>query len=592
MLKNILNFTKTIYKYLGKKLILNVFLNTLQSLMNGTGIVLLIPLLTLAGIMGSINSSNFLLDNTQKFFLALSPNVSLIIILMLFIFILSFNAVLNRQASILSTKITEEFSSYLRIELFKNVVHSKWDCISNKRSSDITNTFTMEISRVSSATMQLLRITSQIIAALIQISISFVISAPITIFALINGIIIFIFMSSSFRKAKKLGTSLLFMNKEVQLQVTEQLNGIKEVKSYCIQDMQIENFSHLVKKIKSNSINFSKIQSIPDTIYKIISAIIISLFFYSSIAIFKVNPANLLIILFIFGRLWPLFSSFQSSLQNLFVMLPSFNNLMQIIEDFKNNSEINSSNNDKNIFSLNNCIEFKNVSFKYSGKEEFAIKDISFKIPSKSFTAFIGKSGSGKTTLANILMGLLLPQEGYLCSDEKRITEENVLAWRKHLAYVPQDSFIFNDTIKENLLRFTPLAKEDEILDALKLACADEFVSKLPKGIDTVIGDRGIKLSGGERQRIVLARAILRNPSILILDEATSSLDTQNELKIQKAIEDLQGKLTLIVIAHRLSTIKAADNVLVIENGHLKEQGNYESIIENFMQGVDALMQN
>lgn len=572
MLKNILNFTKTLYKYLGPKLILNIFFNTIQSLMNGTGIILLIPLLSVAGIMGSLNNSNFLLDNIQSFFLTLSPNISLIIILMLFIVILSFNAILNRQTSILSTKITEEFSSQLKIELFKNVVYSKWNYISNKRISDLTNTFTMEISRVSSATTQLLRIISQIIAALIQISISFVISAPITIFALINGIIIFIFMRSSFRKAKKLGTDLLFMNKEVQLQITEQLNGIKEVKSYCIQDIQIENFSELVQKIKLNSMNFSKIQSIPDTIYKILSSIIISLFFYSSIAIFKVNPANLLIVLFIFGRLWPLFSAFQSSLQNLFVMLPSFNNLMKINEELKINSETSNSVNDKNIFSLDNCIEFKNVSFKYSGKEEFAIKDISFKIPSKSFTALIGKSGSGKTTLANILMGLLLPQKGYVYSDEKVINEENILAWRKHLAYVPQDPFIFNDTIRNNLLRFTPNATENEISDSLKLACAYEFVSKLPDGIDTIIGDRGIKLSGGERQRIVLARALLRKPSILILDEATSSLDTENELKIQKAIEGLQGKLTLVVIAHRLSTIEAADNILVIENGKLNKK--------------------
>lgn len=373
---------------------------------------------------------------------------------------------------------------------------------------------------------------------------------------------------------------MLFMNKEVQLLVTEQLNGIKEIKSYCIQDMQIEKFLALTEKLKYNSINFSKIQSIPDTIYKILSAVIVSLFFYSAIIVFKVTPAKLLLIILIFGRLWPLFSSFQSNLQNLFVMLPSFDNLMEINEDFKNNSEMNNYNNE-NIFTLDNCIELKNVSFKYSGKKEFALNDISFKIPSKSFTAFVGKSGSGKTTLANILMGLLLPQKGSFSSDGKIISEENVLAWRKHLAYVPQDSFIFNDTIRENLLRFTPLAKEGELFNALKLACADEFVSKLPKGIDTVIGDRGIKLSGGERQRIVLARALLRNPSILILDEATSSLDMENEFKIQKAIEGLQGKLTLIVIAHRLSTIKAADNILSIENGQLKKQGNYDYVIAN-----------
>ncbi|AZV56476.1 ABC transporter ATP-binding protein [Clostridium sp. AWRP] len=583
MFRNIMDFAITLYKYLGKKLILNILLITLQSLLNGTGIVLLIPLLSVAGIMGSINSSNFLLKDIQKFFMSLPNSISLIIILMLFVLIISFTALLTRQTSILNTKITEEFSSHLRKELFKNVVHSKWDCISNKRFSDLTNTFTMEVSRISSATVQLLKIISQVITALVQIIVSFAISAPITIFALINGFIIFILTSSSLRNAKKLGTSLLFMNKELQLQITEQLNGIKEVKSYCIQDSQIKKFSDLVKKIQCNSINFSKIQSTPDTIYKIISAIIISLFFYSSIIIFKVAPSNLLIVLFIFGRLWPLFSSFQNSLQNLFIMIPSFNNLMEINKEFKDNSEVINLINDRVSFSLNDYLELRNISFKYSGKNNFSIKNISLKIPSRSFTAFIGKSGSGKTTLANIIMGLLIPQNGCILSDYKEITEENVLSWRKNLAYVPQDPFIFNDTIKENLIKFSPDATEKELSNALKLACADEFISKLPKGIDTIMGDRGIKLSGGERQRIVLARALLRNPNILILDEATSSLDIENELKIQQAIEGLQGKLTLIVIAHRLSTIKAADNIFVIEDGILKDQGNYEYVINKII---------
>lgn len=206
-------------------------------------------------------------------------------------------------------------------------------------------------------------------------------------------------------------------------QVTEQLNGIKEVKSYCIQDMQIEKFSTLVERIKYNSTNFSKIQSIPDMIYKIISSIILSLFFYTTIIFFKVDSSKLLIVIFIFGRLWPLFSTFQSCLQNLFVMLTSYNNIMDINEDFKNNSELNNSENYKNIFSLDKCLEFRNVSFKYSGKEDYSIKNISFKIPSSSFTSLIGLSGAGKTTLANIIMGLLLPGEGSFSSDGKIITE-------------------------------------------------------------------------------------------------------------------------------------------------------------------------
>lgn len=175
-------------------------------------------------------------------------------------------------------------------------------------------------------------------------------------------------------------------------------------------------------------------------------------------------------------------------------------------------------------------------------------------------------------------MGLITPQEGNITIDSYPLTENNIIHWRNNLVYVSQDPFIFNATIKENLLRFNPHAKDEDIHKALSLSYAEEFVKKLSSGIDTVIGDRGVKLSGGERQRIVLARALLRNPSILILDEATSSLDVENESKIQKSIEELRGKLTLIVIAHRLSTIKNSDNIVVIKDGTIIEEGNYENL--------------
>ncbi|MGO4273116.1 ABC transporter ATP-binding protein, partial [Paenibacillus sp. TAF58] len=190
----------------------------------------------------------------------------------------------------------------------------------------------------------------------------------------------------------------------------------------------------------------------------------------------------------------------------------------------------------------------------------------------------IGRSGAGKSTLIDILMGLLQPERGQVLVDGVPLTEANLLSLRKSISYVPQDPFLFNGSIRENMLMIDPSATEEQLWESLEFAASTEFVNKLPLGLDTLIGDRGIRLSGGERQRLVLARAILRKPSILILDEATSALDSENEAKIQEALERLQGKLTIIVIAHRLSTIRNADQVIVLDKGRIIQSGGFTQL--------------
>ncbi|MHC1727795.1 MAG: ABC transporter ATP-binding protein [Syntrophobacteraceae bacterium] len=190
----------------------------------------------------------------------------------------------------------------------------------------------------------------------------------------------------------------------------------------------------------------------------------------------------------------------------------------------------------------------------------------------------VGQSGSGKTTVADLIMGLSEPSEGTIFIDEKPLAGDLVYNWRSSIGYVPQETFLFHDTIRRNLSLVRPEATEEELWEALRLAAADTFVSALPEGLDTVVGDRGIRLSGGERQRIALARALLRKPTVLILDEATSSLDMENEQRVLEAIEGLHGELTMVVIAHRLSTIRKADNIVVMEKGRIVETGTWASL--------------
>jgi ATP-binding cassette subfamily C protein len=189
----------------------------------------------------------------------------------------------------------------------------------------------------------------------------------------------------------------------------------------------------------------------------------------------------------------------------------------------------------------------------------------------------MGASGAGKSTLADVLMGLLVPDAGEMSVNGDPIRGSRRLTWRRSVAYVPQETFLFHDTIRHNLLWGNPKACDDALHQALKKAAAD-FVFRLPQGLDTVVGDGGIRLSGGERQRIALARALLKQPSLLILDEATSALDLENEARVRQAIETLHGDMTVVIIGHRLPTLEHADQVVVLDQGRVAAQGNWDAL--------------
>jgi len=223
-------------------------------------------------------------------------------------------------------------------------------------------------------------------------------------------------------------------------------------------------------------------------------------------------------------------------------------------------------------------MSFENVSFAYEEEKEVLHK-ITFDVKSGSVVALVGSSGSGKSTIAGLAASFLNPQSGKITVDGKDMSKVNLNSFRQHLGVVLQDDFLFEGTIRENILFPRPNAGEEELQQAVKAAYVDEFTDRFDEGLDTLIGERGIKLSGGQRQRIAIARAVLANPKILILDEATSNLDTESEALIQKSLAKLTEGRTTFVIAHRLSTIRKANQILVIENGRIAEQGTHDELI-------------
>ena len=229
----------------------------------------------------------------------------------------------------------------------------------------------------------------------------------------------------------------------------------------------------------------------------------------------------------------------------------------------------------------NSEIKFNKVDFKYETTHEKAIKNISFNIKGSSIAAFVGHSGAGKSTIINLLPRFYDPQEGSIEIDNQNIKDVSLASLRKNLSLVSQDVILFDDTVKNNIAYAKHNASEEEIIRACKFAASDEFINKLPNGYNTMIGENGVRLSGGQKQRISIARAILKESPIILLDEATSSLDTESEEIVQNAINNLTKNKTTLVIAHRLSTIHNADKIFVIKHGEIINSGNHDFLINN-----------
>jgi ATP-binding cassette, subfamily B, bacterial MsbA len=225
-----------------------------------------------------------------------------------------------------------------------------------------------------------------------------------------------------------------------------------------------------------------------------------------------------------------------------------------------------------------NAIEFKNLFFSYDNKNN-VLSDINLHVPSGQVLAVVGPSGGGKTTLSNLIPRFLQINNGTILIDGQDINKVTLRSLRGQIAMVTQQTILFNDTVKNNIAYGDPSRSEQEIMQAADAAHALKFITELPEGFETVIGEGGSRLSGGERQRITIARALLKNAPILILDEATSALDTESEREVQNALENLMKNRTTLVIAHRLSTIKNADRIIVVKNGSIVEEGTHDQLL-------------
>lgn len=580
-MKYILYFMKQLHSFAGRILYINLLGMVLISLLEGVGILLLVPMISMSGIVnmgGGDSSISAIFKLLQEF----PKATSLPLILGIYILVVISQNLLQRNLTIRDVKIQQSFTRQLRLETYSAILQVKWSFFLEKRKTDFINALTSELARVSYGINLVLQLLAAIVFTFIQVAIAFWLSAKITMFVLFCGLFFSLASRIFIKRARILGNKTSELAQSYLAGITDHFNGIKDIKSNTLEESRLTWFRSLTKKMTREQIEYMEMRSASQLFYKISLAVLIVCFIFLSVTFFHAQSEQLLLIILIFSKLWPRFTGIQSNLEQIASSIPAFKALIELQEECKEARELKGENHQyKNVkpILIKQGLECRDVYFRYNRNEpSYALQNINLQIPSNCMTAIVGRSGAGKSTLIDILMGLMQPEKGQVLIDSTPLTSDNLLSLRRSISYVPQDPFLFNASIRENLLMIEPNASEEQIWEALEFSAASEFVRRLPHGLDTFIGDRGVKLSGGERQRLVLARAILRKPSILVLDEATSALDTENEAKIQVALERLKGTMTIIVIAHRLSTIRNADQVIVLDKGEIVQRGAFSQL--------------
>lgn len=418
-----------------------------------------------------------------------------------------------------------------------------------------------------------------ILTAVISLALLIYISPLMTVYVLVPVIIFGLISLKAFGKIRPIFRERGKINAEVTGRLTETLGGIRVIKGFNAEEQEIKTFENGVDRlflnVKASLTATSFVTSSATFLLGLASAGIMGIGGYMIMEGQMTFGDFLAFTLYLGFMIAPIvqMSNIGSQFTEAFAGLDRTEEIMNMpLESDAKSRTLTLPN-------IKGDVAFKDVSFAYEeGKE--VLKGISFHAPEGSVTALVGTSGSGKTTIAGLAASFLNPDSGVITVDGVNMQQITLDSLRSQLGVVLQDDFLFEGTIRENILFPRPDASEERLMKAVRAAHVQEFTDRFEDGLDTVIGERGVKLSGGQRQRIAIARAILADPRILILDEATSNLDTESEALIQASLKELMKGRTTFVIAHRLSTIRQADQILVIEQGEIVEQGRHEALIE------------
>ncbi len=467
------------------------------------------------------------------------------------------------------------FESSLRKRLYSAVFDAGWPFFVREKTGDLVNALTVEATRASSAYNYLNQMLSIALVVAAYILLALFLSVPMTLLILVTGAVLTFGLRHRVERGTRFGLNVTTLNQDVQGAAMETISGAKLVKGVAAEATSVRLFGSSVDNLAHQQYRMQMNQAWVKIIYDSLSATVVMTGIWLATQRFHMVLAELMVFLVIFARIAPRISNLALLQHNILAFLPALDRIDQLAGEACSAREQTGT---LRIEHFERSIELRDVTFGYDPADP-VIRGLGLTIDAGRMTAVVGPSGAGKTTIIDLVMRLILPQSGEATVDGVPMADLDVADWRRRIGYVAQDSVLFHASVRDNIAFGAPDATDGDIREAARMAYADEFISDMDAGYDTIVGDRGVRLSGGQRQRIALARAIVGRPEILILDEATSALDAESESKIQHAVERLAASVTILVVTHRLATVRGADKIYVLEAGQVVEAGTFDELV-------------
>lgn len=549
----------------GRRLWTGLLLLVLGTLSEGAAIITFLPVLQLLGTQSTtIDLSAMSFPGANL----LPAQVPLGTLLLLIIALTALQVLFNRSKAVYLSDLIHDFANHYRTALFQSVAEARWAHVARIPRSRIEHALTGEIERLYLAAYLVLSIVQNLVGLALYFVLSLAISVPMTLLSYGFGIVALALMRPFRRLARHYGDQLQARRERQLATVSEFVGSLKMARSMNLEGRYLQLFSAILGQTKADAREFTRQSTIGSGLFQFAVVSGAALFIWVALHWAQLDVARIVVLLLLFMRTAPRFMGMQGALQQLMVDLPAWGAITRLQHELQAQQDVAMAGTAPAPVPRHE-IRLDGVSWRFPGEARDAVSDCTLSLAAGQLTVLVGPSGAGKSTVADIVMGLLEPQKGAVLVDGVALRPEQLRSWRNRTGYVAQEPFMINGTIRDNM----KIAADDDVGDAQILAALDlasaGFVRSLPAGLDTNIGDHGALLSGGERQRLAVARALLRQPDVLVLDEATSALDWENEEALIRAISGLRGRVTVLAITHRPAIGKAADAVHVMDAGRV-----------------------
>lgn len=567
--KELYDYILLLYRRIGlTRLLSGMILSIVASLVDLLGLFSLLPLFNILAFNSSPSMVPGINQRIVSLFSTFSIPVSTWSVIVLFMLLLVIRDGITRINQIFFSKTTQSLTFDLRKRLHEKLVHTEWLMISQCESSKILHVLDTDVEKIGYATSNFFSMTTAIFLFTVQTGFAMSLSPSLTLFMLVCSTFLLYLLQPFTKKMLSHSYSVHKDRLKIFDTMKEHFQGLKAVRIQGLETHYHESSMNYFHRIAMQQISFQKNHSLYIMLHHLFMSGLICFYLLMAIEVFHIPTTEILLIAGLLFRI----NGFASHIhQNWHIILSNIPSLSTYQEAEKQLApsprEISVSPNFNSIpLTLQKQIQIDGLSFRYPKKENWIFQNFHGTIPAHRITAIVGASGTGKSTLADLLVGLLDPQEGSIRIDGIPLTQANAPLWRRSVGYVSQENFLFKATLRENIQCSWEIEKssEEKVWHALHLANLDDFVRHLPNRLDTLYGEQGITLSGGERQRIALARAVYRNPQLLILDEATNALDAQTETTILETIQKMKETITIILITHHRHPQSIADHIITL----------------------------